>query len=451
MQDLVRSALHWLAALPGGSARAPWSATLASSRFARRVLDTLFRGRARRRVAELDQLSLARAQNRTLRGLVHRAGPTRFGRDHDFRRIRDAGDFRRLVPLRTPAELWREYWQPAFPVLSGATWPGPVSYLAVSQGPFSYVPVTPELLASQQTAALTALAFVLHARPRARLAAGHLCLVGDGSTFCPAGQPGSTHSLEAVAIRHLPPLLRAYPLLSLEAGEPGEEQLLVDLAVRSVRLPVTCLAGSSDRLSRFAAHVRRITGRERLREVWPGLAVVLAGRTPRSVTPPSRSALLGLERKGDRSAPLLLDMVLGAEGALALEDPVHRRLRLLPDHGVYFEFIPADQLGKPAPARYSAAEVKPGVPYAVAVSSPAGVWACLVGTVVSFERLDPPLLRLVDTERWGQRVLTVPDATPFTAAHAYPAQPPHPRNGDNGAGRPGRPLRTASSARADRG
>ena len=89
-------------------------------------------------------------------------------------------------------------------------------------------------------------------------------------------------------------------------------------------------------------------------------------------------------------------MYFRPEGAVAIEDPRHRSLRLLPDHGVYFEFVPVDQVGKARPERYSAAQVQLGVPYALAVSSPAGVWACLVGSIVRFEHRDPPLLRLVE-------------------------------------------------------
>src|SRR5205085_11537764 len=99
MKDLVRSALQWLA----------------DTRLARCVVDTRCRGKASQRVTDLDHQSVARCQTKTLLGLVHKAHTTRFGREHDFRRIRNARDFRRLVPLRTPAELWRDYWQPAFP------------------------------------------------------------------------------------------------------------------------------------------------------------------------------------------------------------------------------------------------------------------------------------------------------------------------------------------------
>src|SRR5438105_10455058 len=198
MKELVRSAFQWLA----------------DTRLARRVVDTLFRSKARRRIVELDRQSLARCQSRTLLGLVHKGHSTRFGRDHDFRRIRNAEDFQRLVPLRTPAALWREYWQPAYPNLAGATWPGPIPYLAISAAtsnvPLPYIPVSPDLWATHQTAALTALAFVLHARPRTRLCTGRLCLVGGGTMLSPAGDPAE--SLEAVAFRRLSPYLHPYAL-----------------------------------------------------------------------------------------------------------------------------------------------------------------------------------------------------------------------------------------------
>src|SRR5262249_6638316 len=41
-------------------------------------------------------------------GLVHRARRSRFGREHDFARVRTPEDYRRLVPLRPPGQLVRE-------------------------------------------------------------------------------------------------------------------------------------------------------------------------------------------------------------------------------------------------------------------------------------------------------------------------------------------------------
>ena len=438
MKELVRSAFQWLA----------------DTRLARRVVDTLFGARARRRIVELDHQSVARCQNRTLLGLVHQGHRTRFGRDHDFRRIRNAGDFRRLVPLRTPGELWREYWQPAYPALAGATWPGPIPYLAISAAtsnvPLPYIPVSLDLWATHQTAALTALAFVLHARPRTRLCTGRLCLVGGGTMLSPAGDPAAAESLEAIAFRKLSPYLQpyalTYPALADRDNGQADNKPLVDLAQRCTRVPVTTLAGSADALAALLAHAKRLTGHDCVTSIWPHLAAILYTS---STLPLGRSRLL--EEVGDPRL-LCLEMVLRPEGAVAIEDPRHRGLRLLPDHGIYFEFVPVDQLDRPRPERLSAAEVKVGVPYALAISSPAGVWACLVGSVVRFERRDPPLLQLVEAGNlWQQPSFSMPAvAEPVTAAHAFPAQPPHRRSAGTPAAHPGTSFRSALSAHAGR-
>jgi hypothetical protein len=420
---------------------------LAETKLARRVVDTLFRTKGRRRIVELDQQGVARCQNKTLLGLVHKAHTTRFGREHDFRRIRNAGDFRRLVPLRTPAELWREYWQPAYPSMGGATWPGPIPYVAVSSaqanGAFPYVPVSPALWAAHQTAMLTALAFVMHARPRARLLTGRLLLLGSGMSLVPTGSSGPGESLEAVAIRRLPRVLQpcAWTTPPLEPGRSGtaEDYLLEELIERSLQMPVTCLAGTVDRLARFLVQARRQTGRERITEIWPQLTAVLYSRGSMAV---DRSLLA----REVGAKVLCLEMFLRAEGMVALEDPRHEGLRLLPDHGVYFEFVPVDQVGRSTPTRYSAAEVKLGEPYALAISSPAGIWACLVGTVVRFERRDPPLLRLVEMEKfWPQPVAAAP-ARLVLPNHPFPSQPPHARYVDSATAQPGRSLRASSPA-----
>jgi hypothetical protein len=437
MKELLRSALQWLA----------------DTRLARSVVDTVFRARARRRILELDEQTLARCQNRTLLGLVHRAHATRFGRDHDFLRIRTARDFQRLVPLRTPAELWREYWQPAFPNLAGATWPGPIPYLAISSGqangPFPYIPVSSELWAAHQTAALTSLAFVMHARPRARLCSGRLFLLGGGTTLTPLEDPKQADSVEAIAIRELPAVLQPYAFTLPQrdrAGDLSDTRLLHDLAERSTLLPVTCIAGTGDRVSQFMNHVKRLTGRDRLADIWPGLAAVLYTRTDLE---PDRDWLQSAVGSPD---VLCLEMYFCPEGAIAVEDPHHGRLRLLPDHGVYFEFVPVDQVGKPRPERYGAAEVKVGVPYALALSSAAGVWACLVGSVVCFENQDPPLLRLVETRKLWEPTVP-PEPAPIkisAAARTLPRPSPLARLGSGATPFPGRPLRSVGPLHGDR-
>ncbi len=150
---------------------------------------------------------------------------------------------------------------------------------------------------------------------------------------------------------------------------------------------------------------------------------------------------------------LLLEMAGRAEGPIAVEDPRHGLPRLLFDHGVYFEFVPPDQAGEPRCPRHGVAEAELGVPYELALTSPAGLWACRIGRTVCLERRDPPLIRFLDpavpqpttlaTIRRSRRTDLIPP-TP-----AVPA--PHPQSGDSPAAPPESSCHSPWSILADRG
>ncbi len=402
----------------------PWEAAqqwLADLRLVRRLVDTISRSRSRRRLAALDHHPPGRAQFRALAGLLHRARGTRFGRDHDFRRTRTAADYRRLVPLCTPADLWHAYWHTAYPRFDGLTWPGPVACLATPADSAWPLPVSPALWASHRAAAWTALACVVHARPRAHLFAGRFLFLGDGAALTPLAGPAGAGTLEAAARREMPPLLRPYTV-GVPDGIPDPDPLQT-LAVQSARLPVTCVAGEAGRLLRFFARLKDYAARDHVTEVWPGLAAVLFTRGPSAAGRAELAEALGAAPGG---APvLLLEACVRPEASVAVEDPRHGLLRLLPDHGVFFEFVPEAEVGRPQPTRHTIAEVEPGVPYAVAVTSPAGLWACLVGLMVRFERRDPPLLHLVEAAAPAILPAAEPSRTD-AAVPQFPVHPPHP-------------------------
>ena len=89
---------------------------------------------ARRRQRALARQNPAAEQTRQLLSLVRRAAQTRFGRDHDFARIASVADFQARVPLRRYEAMWNDYWKPVFPRLVDCSWPGGISYFALSSG-----------------------------------------------------------------------------------------------------------------------------------------------------------------------------------------------------------------------------------------------------------------------------------------------------------------------------
>src|SRR5262245_58058895 len=128
----------------------------------------LLRLYAAARLRRLSRLDPARTQENQLLRLVRRAAGTRFGRDHRFEQIRSVADFQHHVPIRRYEDFWTAYWQPDYPTIGGATWPGHIPYFALTSGTSSakskYIPVSREMVRSNRRSAFDVLVHHLHNR-----------------------------------------------------------------------------------------------------------------------------------------------------------------------------------------------------------------------------------------------------------------------------------------------
>src|SRR5205823_9393216 len=119
------------------------------------------------------------------------------------------------------------------------------------------------------------------------------------------------------------------------------------LAQRSANLPVTLVSGVPSWLLTLFEHLRRVTGKDKLIEIWPTLKVVVHGGMLFDPYRPVFRDAIGSD------AVQFLDTYPSSEGYVATEDPRYHKLRLIPDHGVFFEFVPLEDLGKDRPARHT--------------------------------------------------------------------------------------------------
>ncbi len=399
---------------------------LVGNRLSRRIADIWFRRYARRRMAELDALDPARAQEQTLLHLVRKAQNTRFGQEHDLARVGTIRDYQRLVPLRDYEAFWKDYWSPAWAAgltdLGNITWPGEIPYFALTSGTTSgttkYIPVSWEMLRSNRKAALTALAGFVNFRPAARLFSGRMFFLGGSTELVQVtgvrgqesgvrgqesgaratSRPVLAGDLSGIVAREAPGWLRpyAFPPLDLALLSDWDEKVRV-LAERSARLPITLVGGVPSWLLVLFARLREVTGKDRLADIWPSLQLVMHGGTKFD---PYRALF---EKEVGNAGVRFLETYPCSEAFVACEDPRHDLLRLVPDHGIFFEFVPVEDLGKEKPARHTLGEsgsVEPGVQYAVVVTTCAGLWSYLIGDTVAFERRNPPLLRFTGRTKY---------------------------------------------------
>jgi hypothetical protein len=369
-----------------------WLAPLADTYTARRFADATLVRLAHSRVRTLDRLDAAKAQENTLLRLVRTARDTKFGRDHHFDRIESVAEFQARVPIREYEWFWNTYWKDSYPRLAGQTWPGFVPYYALSSGTTSgttkYIPITKEMVRSNQKAAFTTLALFRHARPDAKLFTGKFFFLG-GSTDLRKQDDGSlAGDLSGIAAKENLDVLRPYQFPPPDLTTLSDWEMKVQkLAEQGVKENVTAISGVPAWMLVLFDRMKQITGLNTVAEIWPNLRLVIHGGTNFA---PYRDLFIKEVRSSQVS---FVETYPASEGFVATEDPRYELLRLVPDHGVFFEFVPADELGSEKAKRLTLREVVPGVRYAVVVSSCAGLWAYLIGDTVTFERTNPPLLR----------------------------------------------------------
>src|SRR5262249_45760939 len=87
----------------------------------------------------------------------------------------------------------------------------------------------------------------------------------------------------------------------------------------------------------------------------------------------------------------LREVYPASEGFLASADRGYGEgLRLVLDQGIFFEFVPLEELGSPNPSRFWIGTVKPDVNYAVVLTTCAGLWSYIIGDTVKFSETKPP-------------------------------------------------------------
>jgi len=308
-------------------------------------------------------------------------------------------DFQRAVPVRTYESLWNDYLRDAYPVFEDLTWPGRIPFLALSsgttEGATKYIPVSAEMVASNRKAAQTMLAAYRLARPDSRLFHGRIFFLG-GSTDLKEPAPGVFEGdLSGIAAWGLSPLLRPYTFPPLKlALQTDWDRKLLDLASRSVAERITMVSGVPSWLLLLFQRVVEATGKPSLAEVWPHLELVVHGGVKFDPYRESFRTILG------SPAIRLQESYPCSEGFIAFGDPATGLLRLLFDHGLFYEFVPVDELGSPTPTRHWLKTAQTGVNYAIVVSTCAGMWAHVIGDTIRFESLAPPLITFTGRTRY---------------------------------------------------
>jgi hypothetical protein len=356
------------------------------------------RAYARRRRAQIEAEDAVARQEETLLRLVRYAAATPFGRAHGFAHVHSVADFQARVPLRRYEDFWRDWWRRCFPVIANVTWPETIPYFAVSSGTTSgaskYIPVSAAMLRANRRAARDVLVHHVTHRPRSRVLGGRTFLLG-GSTDLKQEAPGIfSGDLSGIATASAPWWTRmlTFPPSAVALMRDWDAKIAACIE-RIDAVDIRCITGTpSWLLILFDWHAETRGVLPTAHALYPNLELIVHGGINFAPYRNRFDAFLA-----DSHAEVR-EVYPASEGFVAIADegPTDG-LRLLADNGLFFEFIPVEDLEAPSPRRFWLADAEVGINYAILLTSCAGLWAYLLGDTVRFLSCRPP--RLVITGR----------------------------------------------------
>ena len=332
--------------------------------------------------------------------LVEKAALTRIGRKYDFSSIRTYRQFASTLPLYSYEGL-RPHIMRMVNGMSDELWPGKCYNFAqssgTSDGRSKYIPITRESFQwNHYLGASDVLSHYLNLNPSSRIFAGKAFILGgsfaNNLQLKPKVRVGD---LSANLIENMNPLANLMRIPSKQVALIADwSEKLPRLVESSIGANVTNLSGVPSWFLTVLREVLKRTGKSSIHDVWPNLEVFFHGGI---AFEPYRQQY---EEICDMDKMHFLDTYNASEGFFAVQsDWGSEAMLLLLDVGVFYEFLPVEDIDSETPEVYPIWEIEQGRTYELIITAANGLWRYRLGDTVTIQQLNPVKITIAGRTR----------------------------------------------------
>ena len=313
---------------------------------------------------------------------------TEFGRLLHFSSIQSLADYKKYVPIQEYEDL-KPFIERMMKGEENVLWNTPVEWFAKSSGTTSdkskFIPVSEESLKDNHyKASKDVLSFYYASHPESDLLTGKSLVIGGSHQIHQLNEEVHYGDLSAVVMQNSPfwtNWIRT-PELSIILMDEWESKIEKQ-AQSTINENVTSMAGVPTLLIVLLKRILEITGKKTVKEVWPSLELYMHGGVSFVPYKKQFEQLIG--------EPInYLEMYNASEGFFAGQDDINQEgMLLMCDHGIFYEFMPAEEWDKESPQTVQLDEVETGKNYALVITTTGGLWRYLVGDTIQFTSLNP--------------------------------------------------------------
>ncbi|MCD7936535.1 MAG: GH3 auxin-responsive promoter family protein [Tannerellaceae bacterium] len=345
----------------------------------------------RRRQRQMEQFAeqTADIQRKELRELLSIAEHTEWGVKYDFRSIRSYEQFAQRIPLQSYEDLKGDITR----MINGEKnilWPSVVRWYARSSGTTNdkskFIPVTKDILRGcHYKGGFDCVALYLENNPESRFFSRKGLILGGSHSPSPLNREAHYGDLSAVLLQNLNPLVNLVRVPDKKIILMDEWESKIKAVVETTwREDVNSLSGVPSWMLVLIKEILRKAGKEYLTDVWPNLEVFFHGGISFEPYRDQYKSLIPTDRMHYMETYNASEGFFGIQSDLS--DP---GLLMMPDYGIFYEFIPIHEVGSDNPTVIPLEAVETNKNYAMVITTSGGLWRYQIGDTVRFISLHP--------------------------------------------------------------
>ncbi len=328
-------------------------------------------------------------QRSVLEYLVSKGRDTEYGRSHAFVNINGYDDFVKSVPVNTYEELKGDIDRMRHGEAS-VLWPGLVKWYAKSSGTTNdkskFIPVSSAGLNNiHYKGGTDVVAFYLRNNPDSRLFDGKSLILGGSHSPNYNVEGSLVGDLSAILIENINPLVNLVRVPKKRTALLSDFELKRDrIAMQCMNKDVTNISGVPSWMLSVLVRMLEMSGKKHIEDVWPNLEVFFHGGIAFEPYRKQYEEIITSQKMH------YMETYNASEGFFGIQDdPKDRSMLLMLDYGVFYEFIPMEEVGTPNPNIIPLEAVETGKNYAMVISTSCGLWRYMIGDTVAFTSTRP--------------------------------------------------------------
>lgn len=362
-------------------------------------------------------------QDEVLKKLLAMGKGTAFGTHYGFNDLAGYDDFKNRVPINTYEQIF-PYIDRTMRGEQNVLWPSEIKWFAKSSGTTNarskFIPVSTEALEDCHfKGGKDLLSIYVNNYPDTQMFSGKGVAVGGSHKLNEFDPSSSSYygDVSAVIMQNLPPWAQFIRTPSLDVALMDNWEEKIDLlASETAKENVTNIAGVPTWTVLLIQRILQKEKKSNILEVWPNLEVFFHGAVSFQPYKHLFKSLIPSEKMR------YWDTYNASEGFFGIQDQKDADdMLLMLDYGVFYEFIPTEELHREHPSPVSLEDVEIGKNYAMVITTNAGLWRYNIGDTIKFTSTSPYRIRISGRTKhfinvFGEEVIIENAETAITSA-----------------------------------